>query len=148
MRVLIALDESAVSVRAAREASRLFAAGGTEFLVISVSRLPLMWAGTAGYGMVAALPMDPAVLEAAQETEEELIARAEAAGVDDPEAHTESGEPVDVICRAAEEHDVDVIVVGSHDKSALRRLFDPSVAVGVARATYRPVLIISGEPPS
>ncbi|MDH4171902.1 MAG: universal stress protein [Acidimicrobiia bacterium] len=148
MRVLIALDESAVSVRAAREASRLFAGEDTEFLVISVSRLPLLWAGTAGYGMVAALPMDSAVLEAAQETEAELSARAEAAGVKDPVAHTGLGDPVDVICRAAEEHDVDVIVVGSHDKSALRRLFDPSVAVGVARATYRPVLIISGEPPS
>lgn len=148
MRVLIALDESAVSVRAAREAARLFAGGDTEFLVISVSRVPLMWAGAAGYGMVATLPMDPAVLEAGQEAEEELSARAQAAGVDDAEAHTESGDPVDVICRAAEEHDVDVIVVGSHDKSALRRLVDPSVAVGVARATYRPVLIISGEPPS
>ena len=131
-----------------REASRLFAADETEFLVISVSRLPLMWAGSAGYGMVAPMMMDPAFLEASRETEEELSARAEAAGVDDPEAHTESGDPIDVICRAAEEYDVDVIVVGSHDKSALRRMFDPSVAVGVARATFRPVLIISGEPPS
>ncbi len=126
----------------------MFPAADTEFLVISVSRLPLMWAGGAGYGTVATMQMDPAVLEAGRESEEELSARAEEVGVDDPEAHTELGQPVDVICRAAEEHDVDVIVVGSHDKSALRRLFDPSVAVGVARATYRPVLIISGEPPS
>jgi nucleotide-binding universal stress UspA family protein len=126
----------------------LFSAADTEFLVISVMRLPKMLAGTTGYGMVAPLTLDPASLEAGQETEADLSARAEAAGITDPEAHTESGDPVDVICRAAEEHDVDVIVVGSHDKSALRRLFEPSVAVGVARATYRPVLIISGQPPS
>ena len=52
-----------------------------------------------------------------------------------------------MIAAAAEEHDVDVVVVGSHDKSALRRLFDPSVAVGVVRATSRPVLVVSGDQP-
>jgi nucleotide-binding universal stress UspA family protein len=48
----------------------------------------------------------------------------------------------------ADEHDVDVIVVGSHDKTAWRRLFDPSVAADVVRDTSRPVLVVSGTPPS
>ena len=48
----------------------------------------------------------------------------------------------------AEDNEVDVIVVGSHDKSVLRRLVDPSVAAGIVRETYRPVLVVSGEPPS
>ncbi|MEO8698052.1 MAG: universal stress protein [Acidimicrobiales bacterium] len=66
----------------------------------------------------------------------------------DAEALTTTGNPVRLVCLAAEDHDVDVIVVGSHDKSALRRLIDPSVAVGIVRETYRPVLVVSGEPPS
>jgi len=42
-------------------------------------------------------------------------------------------------------HRIDIIVVGSHDKSALRRLFDPSVAAGVVRGTDVPVLVVSGD---
>jgi nucleotide-binding universal stress UspA family protein len=58
-----------------------------------------------------------------------------------------TGDPVQMIREAADEHDVDVIVVGSHDKSALRRIFDPSVAAGLIRATHRPVVVVSGDPP-
>ncbi len=148
MKILIALDDSAVSSRAAREAARLFAGVGAEFLVISVAPLPVVWAGSAGYGTVVPMVMPPPTPEFEEQAGQELIARAEAAGVVDAEPHTATGDPVGVICRAAEEHDVDVIVVGSHDKSALRRLIDPSVAAGVVRETYRPVLVISGVPPS
>ncbi|MEX0847352.1 MAG: universal stress protein [Ilumatobacteraceae bacterium] len=147
MKILIALDDSPVSARAAREAARLFAGVGVEFLVISVSTLPMMWAGGPGYGMVTPMVMYPALFEPSENAEDDLVARAEAAGVADAEPHNESGDPVSVICRAAEAHNVDVIVVGSHDKSALRRLVDPSVAAGVVRETYRPVLVVSGEPP-
>ncbi len=148
MKVLIALDDSPVSARAAREAVRLFSGADVEFLVISVTRLPMMWAGGYGYGMVAPLAMDQAWLANDGTAENDLVARAEAAGVSDPEAITETGDPVSLVCLAAEEHGVDVIVVGSHDKSVFKRLVDPSVAAGIVRETYRPVLVVSGEPPS
>jgi nucleotide-binding universal stress UspA family protein len=48
------------------------------------------------------------------------------------------------LCKVADRHDVDVIVVGSHDKTGLRRLFDPSVADGVVHRSPRPVLVVSG----
>jgi nucleotide-binding universal stress UspA family protein len=149
MKVLIALDESPVSERAAREAVRLFPEA--EFLVISVTKLPVLWAGSGGYGMVAPLTMYGAGFDLDEVTaaaSADLEARAEAAGVADAETLTTTGDPVLLVCEAAEEHDVDVIVVGSHDKSALRRLLDPSVAAGIVRATYRPVLVVSGEPPA
>jgi nucleotide-binding universal stress UspA family protein len=152
MKILIALDESPVSARAAREAGRLFSGADAEFLVINVTPVPLMWAGgdgyPFGYGMVAPLALDSAWLDDAGTAETALVARAKAAGLSDAEALTTTGDPVRLICLAAEDHDVDVIVVGSHDKSALRRLIDPSVAVGIVRETYRPVLVVSGEPPS
>lgn len=148
MRVLIALDESPVSARAARVAARLFSATNAQFLVINVARFPTTWSAGAEFGVVAPLALDARWLEPAEEAEEALLARAEAAGVPDPEAISTTGDVVPLITAAADEHDADVIVVGSHDKTALRRLIDPSVAAGVVRATYRPVLVVSGTPPS
>ncbi|MEO6126102.1 MAG: universal stress protein [Ilumatobacteraceae bacterium] len=147
MKVLIALDESPISARAAEEAVRLFRGDDVEFLVISVTSVPVVWAGGAGYGMVSPMSVGSMYVEPHVEPTEELVARAEAVGIEDPEPYSLLGDPVTLICRAVEEHHVDVIVVGSHDKSALRRLIDPSVASGVIRETYRPVLVVSGEPP-
>ena len=149
MKVLIALDESPVSARAARVAARLFAGCDPDFLVINVATIHIPWMTAGGYGTVAPLPADPHWPEPVDEQDEALLAeRAEQAGVPDPEVITTSGDAVSMICSAAEAHHVDVIVVGSHDKSALRRLFDPSVASGVVRDSYRPVLVVSGTPPS
>lgn len=147
MKILIALDESPVSARAARVASRLFP--GAEFLVINVAGIPVPWVGTAGFGEVTPLTWVPPPEngDGDQEGRQNLMDRAKAVGVPDPDVIASTGDPVTEICSAAEEHDVDVIVVGSHHKTALRRLIDPSVAAGVVRDTYRPVLVVSGSPP-
>jgi nucleotide-binding universal stress UspA family protein len=149
MRVLIALDESSVSARAAREAARLFSAvPGAEFLVINVSQVAVPWVGAAGYGAVVPLDVDPRwAHDVGDDHDANLMERASSAGLPDAEVIDRTGEPVTEICAAADERDVDVIVVGSHDKTMLGRLLSPSVAAGVVRGTYRPVLVISGEPP-
>lgn len=153
MRVLVALDNSPVSARAARVAARLFSrVPDVEFLVINVTTIPTAWVAGAGYGTVVPLAIDPRWLEPDAEDqaseERELMADAVAAGVPDPQVEARAGNPVQEICAAASQHDVDVIVVGSHDKSTLRRLFDPSVAAGVVRDTYLPVLVVSGTAPA
>lgn len=151
MKVLIALDESPVSSRAARVAARLFASTPeVEFLVINVSRIPTPWVGASGFGAVAPLTVDARWMTHGDDDdahdELDLMVRATSAGVPDAEPIARSGEPVTEICDVAEDRDVDVIVVGSHDRSSLGRLFSPSVAAGVVRDTYRPVLVISGTP--
>ena len=149
MRLLIALDESPVSSRAAREASRLFASvPDVEFFVINVSRVHAPWIGAAGFGVVAPLAVDPRWLheaDAPDHDEVDLMVRAVATGVPKPEPIVRAGDPVTEICAAAEELGVDIIVVGSHDKTALQRLVDPSVAAGIVRDTALPVLVISGD---
>lgn len=150
MRVLIALDDSPVSARAARVAARLFhRVPGVEFLVINVATIPTAWVGGAGYGAVAPLVVDPRWLVTAvednAEDERELMAEAVAAGVPEPQVERRVGDPVSEICAAAADLRADLIVVGSHDKSALRRLFDPSVAAGIIRETALPVLVVSGD---
>lgn len=142
MKILIALDESETSVHAARVAAALFTPWGAEFVVINVTRLPKPWVDGAGYGVVAVLPPDPAWFQPDHDDEVNLMERAEEAGVADPDAMVEAGDPVEAICSAANRHGVDLIVVGSHEKSALRRLFDPSVAAGIVRGSSVPVLVV------
>lgn len=142
-RVLLALDESPVSFRAAQEAALLFSGEDDEFLVISVARIPVPWVPV-GFGTVGVLPPGWEQLAVSPE-ETDVTRRAEEAGAEPVEVLTEVGDPVECICAAAEEYDVDVVVVGAHDKGFLARLFQPSVSAEVIRGTDRPVLVVSGR---
>jgi nucleotide-binding universal stress UspA family protein len=146
IRVLLALDESVASFRAAREGVRLFGPDA-EFLVISVARMPTPWVPVAGFGVVSLQLPSWDAKELVGLTEADLQQRAADAGTDPAEILTPLGDPVECICAAAEEHDVDAVVVGAHDKGFLTRLFDPSVSAGVVRGTHRPVLVVSGTGP-
>jgi nucleotide-binding universal stress UspA family protein len=143
-KVLVALDESPVSRRAAEVAGRLFAGPDTEFLAISVAEVPTAWGDP--FGGVYALPqsfwndMPPEGL-----TPKDVAAEADASGLDRAEALVEVGAPVDRIVAAAEEHDVDVIVVGAHHKGFLRRVVDPSISEGVLHRAHRPVLVVAEQ---
>ena len=143
VRLLLALDESPVSFRAAREAARLFSGCDADFLAISVARLPMPWVPVGGFGLVSVPP--PGWEQTAIPADEvEVAYRAEQAGAEAVEVLSEVGDPVERICAAAEEHDVDIVVVGAHDKGFLARLLQPSVSAGVVRGTSRPVLVVSG----
>lgn len=143
MKILVALDESAISRRAASEARRLFP--DAEFLVINVSRRQVPWLAAAEYGVV--YPVDSILLDDVGLDDAHLTSLAESAGIEPSDVMTVVGDPAPAICEAAEAHHVDVVVVGSHDKGVLRRLVDPSVAQAVVQGTYRPVLVVSGSPP-
>ena len=147
IRVLLALDESVASFRAAREGARLFGPDA-EFLVINVARVPTPWVPVGGFGVVSLPPPAWDAEDLARFTEADLQQRAGEAGASPSEILTPLGDPVECICAAAEEHHVDVVVVGGHDKGVLSRLFDPSVSAGVVRRTHRPVLVVSGTGPN
>ncbi len=144
MRVLVALDESPISRRAAKEAARLFP--GAEFLVVNVGRTVAPWVMAGEFGAV--YPIDYVELDTIGLDSHELATEAEEVGLGDADVLTLEGDPAQVICEAAEEHDVDAVVVGSHDKGVWRRLLEPSVAHAVIQGTYRPVVVVSGAPPA
>jgi nucleotide-binding universal stress UspA family protein len=52
------------------------------------------------------------------------------------------GDPSEAILRAADSHDADVIVVGSHDRGWFSRLVRPSVSSDVVRHAHVPVLVV------
>lgn len=62
------------------------------------------------------------------------------------ESQVMEGDPVDVILRAAEETHSDVIVMGTHGRTALARLLLGSVAEGVLRKAPCPVLTAKPVP--
>jgi nucleotide-binding universal stress UspA family protein len=53
-----------------------------------------------------------------------------------------SGSPVEEILKAAEQENIDVIVIGSHGRTGLAKLLTGSVAEGVMRQAECPVLIV------
>lgn len=143
MKVLIALDHSPASRHAARTAAQLLGPEGAELLALNVTGLPLSWSGV-GYGFGAVIPLQIGALDAEAEAEQTEAMRREAlaAGLPDAEVEIASGDVVHEICAAADRHEVDLIVVGSHDRGLLSRLVEPSVSQGVVRSSTRPVLVV------
>lgn len=64
------------------------------------------------------------------------------------ESDVMEGDPVDMILRAAEETHSDVIVMGTHGRTALARLLMGSVAESVLRRAPCPVLTAKPQPVS
>jgi nucleotide-binding universal stress UspA family protein len=137
MKVLIALDHSECSEHAARQAMRLFP--DAEVLAINVAQMPVPWV-VEGYGAVYSLP--PNWPPPADELRAGLQHDVDEAGLPEVELITETGDPASRICHAADDHDVDVIVVGAHQKGLWRRLVDPSVSTEVVHEATRPVLVV------
>ena len=124
-----------------REAVRLFPEA--EILVVSVTRHVVPWVVRPNSEPSTRRPSYDLPIPGLDE--DQLSARAEEAGLDNARVLMRHGDPAGAICAAAEEHDVDVVVIGSHDKGVLQRLLDPSVAHAVVQGTYRPVLVVSGD---
>ena len=118
--------------------------------MINVARRAIPWVGDGGFGAGypmeygAAFPIEAAELPAISLHDDELGTLAVEAGLDSAELLTVEGiDPAQAICVAAEEHDVDVIVVGAHDKGMLDRLLNPSVSNAILEGTNRPVLVVN-----
>ena len=58
------------------------------------------------------------------------------------EQHMVTGEPADAISRFAEEHDIDMIVMGTHGRTGLLRLLMGSTAEAVVRRAKCAVLTV------
>ena len=149
--VLIALDDHSPSTAAAEAAKRLFGPSAT-YLAVNVAKAPPLWAPSAlVWGGVLPYAEDPTLsydvqteqyqeaADAARDTAKELAADA---GLSAAVVVGETGDPVDAIARAAEEHDVDVIVVGASEKNWWHRLFEGSVSKDLIRVAHRPVLVV------
>ena len=150
-RVLVAVEESDASRRVAAFVNYFFDGMDVEILAINVAPTAAPWIPAAmGWGGLYEWPysywIDPTKPDPLDEAEREAKRKSEqtvkASGIHETETVTKIGDPVVAIRRAATERDVDVIVVGSHDKNFLRRIVSPSVSRELAHKANRPVLIV------
>jgi nucleotide-binding universal stress UspA family protein len=144
--VLVAIDDSDASERVATFVNAFFHGLEVELLVVSVARVavPMIPVGTA-YGAVAMWPGPVAEEEfrAAQAVADEEARRAATdSGLADGEQLLTSGDPVEQILRAARDHDVDLVVVGTGHKGLLERAFKGSVSRDLLESAERPVLVV------
>jgi nucleotide-binding universal stress UspA family protein len=148
-KVLIAVDDTDASVNAVRVAHSLFGPAA-EYLVVNVAQH--LGGQPIGYAYSLSMPimetpevaMDEyadALEMAAHQAEGVATQTAETAGVTDPVVG-EVGDPASAIMDAATEHEADVIVVGSHERSWFSRLLNASVSETLVKRADVPVLVV------
>ena len=139
-RILVAVDETAASRRAAAFVDGLF--GGRDdvsIVAVNVAQVPVDWMPPAPYGGIYAWPF---TVGGERSAIDEALAREEAKSQAVAVAQAPHDAEVEVIERAAEDENADLVVVGSNDKSFLQRLLGGSVSEELARHRTRPVLIV------
>jgi len=136
VRALVAIDESDPSTAALAAAGRLSTGFGTRLTLCNVVDSS---GAESGRGDENAIESDVTAAVTF------FLARASAAKDIAPFLDDEivvEGAPADAIEHAARQANCDVIVVGSHRRRGLQRLFDGSVSESVARSSALPVLVV------
>ena len=144
-RILHATDFSPASTPALRWAVELARANRGQLLVLHVMTPPAL--GMPGEGYVS-----PALYESletsaraqARKRLDAIVARARKGGARTTGLLLE-GVPHEVIARAARSRKVDLLVIGTHGRSGLAKLFLGSVATRLVSMAPRPVLTVRGK---
>ncbi len=132
--ILFPTDFSHTGDKALAMAESLARDSGAKIHIVHVEEPPTAYGGgEMYYGM----------LEPDLEHLKELLAKVKPK---DPqilfEHHMVTGEPADAISRFAEDHDIDLIVMGTHGRTGLLRLLMGSVAEAVVRRSKCAVLTV------
>jgi nucleotide-binding universal stress UspA family protein len=102
-------------------------------------------------------PIDPDAADWEEQAEQELarqhdhVVREIADRGVDWQYETRRGDPADELCRAADEHDALLIVVGTRGeglRTVVSRLLEPSVSHAVIGHQHRPVLVVPPPDPA
>lgn len=134
-KIVLGYDESDAAKRALERAAQLAKAFDSELAVISVA--PVMTGAGRSTG-----PRDPTDTPA-DHAEELKHAKAYLDGEGVTADYVPGlGHPAETIAYLAKERDADLIVVGTHEPSAIGRLFGLSVSDSVAHRVHCDVLIV------
>lgn len=150
-KVLVALDETDASKRAAAFVNEFFDESSTEVVAVNVAAHAVPWVAGVPFGAmwgwgwpagdVALLAAHPE-LDELRDPDTEAGETVREAGLRDAEVLHEVGDPARAILRAAEEAGADLIVVGTNDHGALSRFLFGSVSDDVVHRADRPVLVV------
>ncbi len=145
MKILLALDTSAEQCDTLATVQRMFAPSAANVVVLSVVGANELDVAPSPV-LLASVAQNLSVLEADHvRIHEETIARAVQTLRDagfEASGEVRHGDPRDVIVQAARDHVATLIVVGSHNCSALKRLMMGSVAAHVTNHAPCDVLVV------
>jgi nucleotide-binding universal stress UspA family protein len=146
MHVLIATDGSQLSINAARRGVALLGRPDAVTLLCVLTDVPGDDAG--GFEGSVYSPEEQQDLWEAEQREayDELTRTAAALTGCEVERRIEIGDVASTICRVAEELPADVIVMGSHGRTGLKRIVMGSVSEHVVRHAPCPVLVVHERP--
>lgn len=134
-RILVPVDFSEFSAKAVTYGLELARKFGAQLQLLHVVELvPIVFHEGAVYST-----SDLAELIKAAEVELAKVAHGETVDI---VRHTVDGHPLVQILRHAKEHEVDLIVIGTHGRTGLAHLFLGSVAENVVRKAPCPVLTV------
>lgn len=147
-RILLATDGSPIADRALAEVIK-FAVQGDAVHIVHVVEDPILWFSSP-YGAYVdldgtreAMLLDgKRLLSATQATLKDHGLIADTHLID---LHTGKGDIATAINEEAERWRADLIVLGTHGRRGMRRVFFGSVAEQILRTTDRPVLLVRGE---
>lgn len=138
--VVVGVDGSEGSTRAAEHAAELARTLGGKLLVVTVVRTPEGW-----WGLGGAPPTPEALTAALIEGQQQILDQTEAAlnldGIE-YEMVQELGDPVNRILAVCEERSADVLVIGRRGAGLMERVVLGSVADRLAHLSPCPVLIV------
>lgn len=145
-RITYATDFSSASLAAFRPALDLARATGGELTILHVLPSPVTLFIEGGYVPQEIWDQMEAGqrAQAAQEMDR-LVKQAVDAGVRTTTAIVAGGIPAREIVRAAEESKTDMLVLGTHGRTGVARLFLGSVASGVVATASCPVLTVRAQ---
>ena len=147
-RILLATDGSEGADLAARKASDVAEATGSELHLVYVEPLPEFIKNGAGAPAYDRQLYDMVEAEG-KEALRRLVWRAKVGGATVDEAHLRMGAVVDEIVGLADGLEAGLIVVGSRGLGRIKSTLAGSVSEGVFRRAHRPVMVVraTGGPP-
>jgi len=138
--VVVGVDGSDESLRAARTAAGLAKATGAKLLIVTVVRPPEGW-----WGVVGSPPPASALADALADAQRKVLDHTiEATSLDDIDFDTveEIGDPAARLVAVCEDNDADVLVIGKQGEGLLRRVVLGSVAHHLVHEAPCPVLLV------
>ena len=142
--IVLATDGSPSASEATLQAVELARTLEAPLVAVAVEHIAVPSYGYYGY---ADLVTEMRSIEKAHvdETLAQTRAVATEAGVPCEVVHA-SGPVADAICKAANEHDAQMIVIGAHGWGTVGRIWHGSVSIAVLHEAHCPVLVVPGGP--
>lgn len=130
MKILLPLDDSEPSMATLNWAADVFGGHQSEFYILTVVPHPVPELPTMDYEIEDAVEL--------LDTVKALLAKK---NVKLAKAEYVVGDPIDSICKYADELSVDQIIVGSHGRTGWKKLLLGSVSAGVFEHANQPVFV-------